>query len=111
LVQAALSLGVELPGFEADHHSHPSSSEVKNAWSYFSTPPMHLHGVATLHFYLHNEELHFSFESPNIVRIVKSMRLRNNRHVAKMGRQTDAEFWWEDVYLKDCGRDWMIILI
>jgi len=32
------------PGREADH-SLPSSAEVKNAWSYTSTPPIHLHGV------------------------------------------------------------------
>jgi hypothetical protein len=33
---AALSLGVKRPGREADH-SHKSSAEVKNAWSYTST--------------------------------------------------------------------------
>jgi hypothetical protein len=32
------------PGREADH-SRPSSAEVKNAWSYTSTPPIRLHGV------------------------------------------------------------------
>jgi hypothetical protein len=40
----ALSLGVKRPGREADH-SLPSSAEVKNAWSYTSVPPLHLHGV------------------------------------------------------------------
>jgi len=29
---------------EADH-SPPSSVEVKNTWSYTSTPPIRLHGV------------------------------------------------------------------
>jgi hypothetical protein len=29
---------------EADH-SPPFSAEVKNAWSYTSTPPIRLHGV------------------------------------------------------------------
>jgi hypothetical protein len=33
-----LSLGVKRPRREADH-SPPSSAEVKNAWSYTSTPP------------------------------------------------------------------------
>jgi hypothetical protein len=33
----ALSLGVTQPGREADH-SPPSSAEVKDAWSYTSTP-------------------------------------------------------------------------
>jgi hypothetical protein len=41
----ALSLGLKWPGGEADH-SPPSSAEVKNAWSYTSTPPICLHGVA-----------------------------------------------------------------
>jgi hypothetical protein len=40
----ALSLGLKRPGREADH-SPPSSAEVKNAWSYTSTPPICLHGV------------------------------------------------------------------
>jgi hypothetical protein len=43
-VPGALSPGVKHPGHEADH-SPPSSSEVKNAWSYISTPPIRLHGV------------------------------------------------------------------
>jgi hypothetical protein len=33
----ALSLGIKRPELEADH-SHPSSAEVNNAWSYISTP-------------------------------------------------------------------------
>jgi hypothetical protein len=36
--------GIKLPGREADH-SPPSSAEVKNAWSYTSTPTIRLHGV------------------------------------------------------------------
>jgi hypothetical protein len=36
-VPRALTLGVKWPGREADH-SPPSSAEVKNAWSYTSTP-------------------------------------------------------------------------
>jgi hypothetical protein len=39
-----LSLRVMRPGCEADH-SHPTSGEVKNAWSYTSTLNMFLHGV------------------------------------------------------------------
>jgi hypothetical protein len=37
-VLGAISLGVKRPGSEADH-SLPSNAEVKNAWSYTSTPP------------------------------------------------------------------------
>jgi hypothetical protein len=40
----AFSLGVKWLGHEADH-SPPSSAEVKNAWSYTSTPSICLHGV------------------------------------------------------------------
>jgi hypothetical protein len=36
-VPGALSLGVKRPGHEADR-SPPSSAELKNAWSYTSTP-------------------------------------------------------------------------
>jgi len=36
-VSGALSLGVKLPGHEADH-SPPSGAKVKNSWSYTSTP-------------------------------------------------------------------------
>jgi hypothetical protein len=40
----ALSLGVKRPGGEADH-SPQSRAEVKNVWSYISTPPIGFHGV------------------------------------------------------------------
>jgi hypothetical protein len=43
-VPGSLSLEVKRSGREADH-SPPSSAEVKNAWSYTSTPPIRLHGV------------------------------------------------------------------
>jgi hypothetical protein len=36
--------GVRLPGYEGNH-SPPSSAEVKNVWSYTSTPPICLQGV------------------------------------------------------------------
>jgi hypothetical protein len=35
------------PGRKADN-SPPSSDEVKNAWRYASTPPIHLHGVVLI---------------------------------------------------------------
>jgi hypothetical protein len=43
-VLRALILRVKLPVREGDH-SPPSSAEVKNAWSYTSTPLLRLHGV------------------------------------------------------------------
>jgi len=42
-VPGVLSLEVKWPGCEANHMP-PSSAEVKNAWSYTSTPPV-CHGV------------------------------------------------------------------
>jgi hypothetical protein len=35
---------------------------------------------------LHNDELHSLYSSPNIVRVVKSRRMRWAEHVARMGR-------------------------
>jgi hypothetical protein len=43
-VPGALCLGVKRLGREAGH-SPPHSAEVKNEWSYTSTPPVSLHGV------------------------------------------------------------------
>jgi hypothetical protein len=43
-ILGVLSLGIKWPGCEADRSPSPSA-EVKNAWSYTSTPPLHLHGV------------------------------------------------------------------
>jgi hypothetical protein len=34
---------------------------------------------------LHNDELHKVYSSPNIVRIIKSRRMREARHMARMG--------------------------
>jgi len=48
-VPRALALTVKRPRREADH-SLPSSAEVKNVWSYTSTPSIRLHSaVLSLH--------------------------------------------------------------
>jgi hypothetical protein len=36
---------------------------------------------------LHNEELNYLYSSPNIVRVIKSRRMRWARHVACMGEE------------------------
>jgi hypothetical protein len=36
---------------------------------------------------LHNEELHNLYSSPNIIRMIKSRRMRLAQHVARMGKQ------------------------
>jgi hypothetical protein len=39
---------------------------------------------------LHNEELHYLYCSPNIVRVIKSRRMRWVGHVARMGEMRDG---------------------
>jgi len=36
--------------------------------------------------YFHNDELYSLYSSPNIVRVIKSRRMRSAGHVARMGR-------------------------
>jgi len=47
---------------------------------------------------LHNEELRDLYSLPNIVRVVKSRRMRWAGHVARMGRgEGFTGFWWGDL--------------
>jgi len=39
---------------------------------------------------LHNEDLNDLYSSPNIVRVIKSRRMRCSRHVAQMGERRGA---------------------
>jgi hypothetical protein len=39
---------------------------------------------------LHNEELHNLYSSPNIIRMIKSRRMRWAGHVARMGEMRNA---------------------
>jgi hypothetical protein len=39
---------------------------------------------------LHNEELHNLYSSPNLIRMIKSRRMRLARHVAQMGEKRNA---------------------
>jgi hypothetical protein len=39
---------------------------------------------------LHNEELNDLYSSPNIIRVIKSRRMRWAGHVARMGEKRDA---------------------
>jgi hypothetical protein len=41
---------------------------------------------------LHNEELYILYSSPNIIRQIKSKRMRCARHVASMGRESIPGF-------------------
>jgi hypothetical protein len=46
-VPGVLSMEVKRPGREADY-SHPYSAEIKNAWIYFSNPPIRLHNMVII---------------------------------------------------------------
>jgi hypothetical protein len=44
---------------------------------------------------LHGEDLNHLYSSPNIVRVIKSRRMRWAGHVARMGRgEVYTGFWW-----------------
>jgi hypothetical protein len=44
---------------------------------------------------LHNEELHKLYCSPNIIKMIRSRRVRWTGHVARMGEKNTYRFWWE----------------
>jgi hypothetical protein len=51
---------------------------------------------------LHNEELHDLYSSPNIVRVIKSRRMRWTWHVARMGRREACiGVWWRNLMERD----------
>jgi hypothetical protein len=43
---------------------------------------------------LHNDELHSLYSSPNIVRVIKSMRMKWAGHMARMGREAVFTGFW-----------------
>jgi len=64
---------------------------------------------------LYNEELNDLYSPPNIVRVIKSRRMRWAGHVARMGRGVAYRgFWWGNLWerdhLGDPGVDGRIIL-
>ena len=55
---------------------------------------------------LHNEELNELYCSPNIVRVIKSRRMRWAGHVAHMGRgEVYTGFWWGNLWERDHRED------
>jgi hypothetical protein len=64
---------------------------------------------------LHNEELHNSSASPNIIRVIKSRRMRWAEHVGCVGEMINTIFWLEALKGRDhsenLGVDGKIILV
>jgi len=53
---------------------------------------------------VHNEELNDLYCSPNIVRVIKSRRMRWAGHEARMGRrEACAGFWWGNARKETTG--------
>jgi hypothetical protein len=53
---------------------------------------------------LHNEELHNLYSSPDIIRQIRSRRMRCAGHVARMGEERRGRctgFWWESPKERD----------
>jgi hypothetical protein len=51
---------------------------------------------------LHDEELHNLYSSPNIIRMIKSIRVRWAGHVARIGRRGMlVGYWWESQKVRD----------
>jgi hypothetical protein len=51
---------------------------------------------------LHNEELHNLYSSPNIIRTIKSRRMRWTGHVTRMRRRgMYIGYWWESQKERD----------
>jgi hypothetical protein len=65
---------------------------------------------------LHNEELHNLYTSPNIIRMIKSRRVRWAGHVARMGRRgMQIGYCWESQKERDQYEDqdvggWTILI-
>jgi hypothetical protein len=51
---------------------------------------------------LHNEKLHDLYSLPNILRVIKSRRMRLVGHVVRMGiREACKVFWWGTLRERD----------
>jgi hypothetical protein len=44
---------------------------------------------------LRDDELHNLYSSPNIITMIKSMRIILSEHVARIGRRMHVGYWWK----------------
>jgi hypothetical protein len=54
---------------------------------------------------LHNEEMNDLYSLPNIMRVVKSRRMRWAGHVACRGRKVCTGCWWGNLWERDYWED------
>jgi hypothetical protein len=55
---------------------------------------------------LHNEELYNFYLSPNIIRQIKSTRMKWAGHMTRMGEERKCtRFWWESQKERDYSED------
>ena len=64
---------------------------------------------------VHDKELKDMYSSPSIIRVIKSRRMRWERHVERMGKgEEHTMFWWGNLrkmyYFEDAGVNGRLIL-
>jgi hypothetical protein len=72
-----------LPGIEPLSPAHPARSQTLYCLSYQAHK-------------FHNEELHILYSSPNIIRQIKSRRMRWAGYVARMGEERNVYRFWRE---------------